>query len=228
MSAAKQESVEKKRILVVDDHPMMREGVISLIGYQTDLEVCGEAETAEALEKIDSLKPDAVLADVTLPGKSGLELVKDVAVMHPGVETLVLSMHDESVYAERVLRAGGRGYIMKKEGGKRILAAIRKVLAGEIAVSEKMSAKILQIFSGRRDDTPHSPIEQLSDREFEAFQLIGSGKSTRQMAEELHLSAKTVEVHRAHIKERLQIKTAPELISYAARWGGSHGAGSVG
>ena len=174
------------------------------------------------------MKPDAVLADVTLPGKSGLELVKDVAVMHPGVETLVLSMHDESVYAERVLRAGGRGYIMKKEGGKRILAAIRKVLAGEIAVSEKMSAKILQIFSGRRDDTPHSPIEQLSDREFEAFQLIGSGKSTRQMAEELHLSAKTVEVHRAHIKERLQIKTAPELISYAARWGGSHGAGSVG
>jgi DNA-binding NarL/FixJ family response regulator len=217
--AAKQKAPSKKRILVVDDHPMMREGLTNLIGNQTDLEVCGEAETAaEALEKIASAKPDVVLADITLPGKSGLELVKDIAAMHPRVATLVVSMHDESVYAERVLRAGGRGYIMKREGGKRILAAVRQVLAGEIAVSEKMSAKILQIFSGRRDDAPHSPIEQLTDREFEVFQLIGRGKSTRQMAETLHLSAKTVEVHRAHIKEKLQIKTAPELISYAARW----------
>ena len=180
----------------------------------------------EALEKIEEAKPDLVLVDITLPGKNGIELVKDIAAMHPNVATLVFSMHDEGVYAERVLRAGGRGYIMKKEGGKRILAAIRKVLAGEIAVSEKMSAKILQIFSGRRNDAPHSPIEQLSDREFEVFRLIGSGKSTRQMAEELHLSAKTVEVHRAHIKEKLQIKTAPELISYAARWGESQSAAS--
>ncbi len=217
---AKQKAEPKKRILIVDDHPMMREGLVHFIGNQADLEVCGEAETASiALDMIASSKPDVVLADITLPGKSGLELVKDIAAMHPHIATLVVSMHDESVYAERVLRAGGRGYVMKREGGKRIVAAIRKVLAGEVAVSEKMSAKILQIFSGRRGDATESPIEQLTDREFEVFQLIGRGKSTREMAGELHLSAKTVEVHRAHIKEKFGIKTASELISYAARWG---------
>ncbi|MEO7934029.1 MAG: response regulator transcription factor [Chthoniobacterales bacterium] len=219
-------TIPKKRILVVDDHPMMREGLGNLIGNQPDLEVCGEAESAaQALDLIATSQPDVVLADITLPGKSGLELVKDIAVMHPHIATLVVSMHDESVYAERVLRAGGRGYVMKKEGGKRILAAIRKVLAGEIAVSEQMSAKILQIFSGRRDDAPHSPIEQLTDREFEVFQLLGSGESTSAIAAKLHLSAKTVEVHRVHIKDKLGIRTAPELTSYAARWTASQNAG---
>jgi DNA-binding NarL/FixJ family response regulator len=222
MSPARNHTPQRKRLLIVDDHPMMREGLTNLIGNQPDLEVCGEADNAaQALEMIPATMPDLVLADITLPGRSGLELVKDIASMHPQVMTLVVSMHEESVYAERVLRAGGRGYVMKKEGGKRILAAIRSVLAGEIAVSEKMSAKILQIFSGRRDGAPHSPVELLTDREFEVFQLIGRGCSTREMAGTLHLSAKTVEVHRAHIKEKLQIKTAAELISYAARWAAS-------
>lgn len=216
---AKKNAAPQKRILIVDDHPMMREGLVHLIGNEPDLVVCGEAETArQAFEAIAASKPDIALVDITLPDKSGLELIKDLGAMHPDVALLVISMHDETVYAERVLRAGGRGYIMKQEGGKRILAAIRKVLGGDIAVSEKMSAKILQIFSGRRSQGGESPIGRLTDREFEVFQLIGRGRSTRQAAADLHVSVKTIEVHRLHIKEKLEIASATELISYAARW----------
>jgi DNA-binding NarL/FixJ family response regulator len=217
--AAKPPVAQKTRILIVDDHPMMREGLASLLGAQPDIEVRGEAETAaQALDMIPSMQPHVVIADITLPGKSGLELIKDIAAMYPEVATLAVSMHDESVYAERVLRAGARGYIMKKEGGKRILEAIRKVRAGDVAVSEKMSAQILRIFSGHEAGSEASPMRQLTDREFEVFELIGRGLGTAQMALELHISAKTVEVHRAHIKEKLQIKTGSELIAYAARW----------
>jgi len=217
--AAKPPAEQKTRILIVDDHPMMREGLASLLGSQPDLEVCGEAETAaQALEMIPSIRPSIVIADITLPGKSGIELIKDICAMYPEVATLAVSMHDESVYAERVLRAGARGYIMKKEGGKRIIEAIRKVAAGEVAVSEKMSAQILRIFSGRPTGDTESPVRRLTDREFEVFELIGRGLGTAQMAAELHISAKTVEVHRAHIKEKLQIKSGTELIAYAARW----------
>jgi DNA-binding NarL/FixJ family response regulator len=215
----KPHAAQKTRILIVDDHPMMREGLAALLGSQPDLEICGEAESApQALDMIPAKRPDIVIADITLPGKSGIELIKDISVMYPKVATLAVSMHDEAVYAERVLRAGARGYIMKKEGGKRILEAIQKVRAGEVAVSEKMSAQILRIYSGRAGGEAESPVRQLTDREFEVFELIGRGLGTTQMAAELHISVKTVEVHRAHIKEKLQIKSGTELIAYAARW----------
>lgn len=208
----------KKRILIVDDHPMLREGLAQLIGSETDLEVCGQAADAyQALEAVKSLGPDLVLADITLPGKNGLELIKDAQALHPGLSVLVISMHDESIYAERVLRAGGRGYIMKQEGGKKLLAAIRQVLNGQIYVSDKMAARILELFSGRRE-SPRSPIDTLTDREFEVFQLIGLGKATKTIARQLHLSVKTVEVHRVNIKRKLKLRTAPELVHYAVRW----------
>ncbi len=219
MTTRKPAAKAKTRLLIVDDHPMMREGLAMLINHEPDLTVCGVAETAhQALTAVGTLKPDLVLADISMPGKNGLELIKDIQAMHPGTAVLVISMHDESVYAERVLRAGGRGYIMKQEGGKKLMNAIRQVLHGEIYVSEKMSAKILEIFSGRRATSSKSPVEQLTDREFEVFQLIGLGKGTREIAGHLHLSVKTVEVHRLHIKEKLKLVTATELIRSAVRW----------
>jgi DNA-binding NarL/FixJ family response regulator len=209
----------KKRLLLVDDHPMMREGLTQLIGHEPDLEICGEAGDAnEALEKINLLHPDLVLTDITLPGKNGVELIKDIQALHTGTLVLVLSMHDESLYVERVLRAGARGYVMKQEGGKKIMEAIRVVLNGQIHVSEKMSSKILEVFSGRRSGVASSPIEKLTDREFEVFQLIGQGLGTKQMAEQLHLSTKTIEVHRANIKAKLQAGNMSELIRQAVRW----------
>lgn len=208
-----------KKILLVDDHPMMREGLAQLIGHEPDLQVCGESGDAnDALEKINSLKPDLVISDITLPGKNGIELIKDIQSMQSGLMVLVLSMHDEALYVERVLRAGARGYVMKQEGGKKIIQAIRQVLSGRIHVSEKMSSKILEIFSGHRADIATSPIEKLTDREFEVFQLIGQGLGTKQMADKLHLSVKTVEVHRANIKAKLQAGTTSELIRQAVRW----------
>jgi DNA-binding NarL/FixJ family response regulator len=209
----------KKRILVVDDHPMMRQGLAQLVGAETDLVVCGEAENAEsALDCLKTLRPDLVLADISLPGKNGLELIKDFQALQPGLPVLVISMHDESLYAERVLRAGGRGYVMKQEGGKKLMLAIRQVLGGQIYVSEKMSALILEIFSGRRGGAESSPVENLTDREFEVFQLVGEGKGTRDIAEKLHLSVKTVDVHRTNIKKKLKLESATELIRFAVRW----------
>jgi DNA-binding NarL/FixJ family response regulator len=209
----------RTKIFIVDDHPMMREGLAQLISNEPDLEVCGEAETASAaLEKIAKCKPDLVLDDITLPDKSGLELIKDIQAFSPTTPVLVISMHDETLYAERVLRAGGRGYIMKQAGGKKIMEGIRQVLSGQIYVSEKMGARILEIFSGHRKNTSHSPVENLTDREFETFQLIGSGLSTKEIAQKMHVSTKTVEVHRMNIKTKLQLKTAAELIRYSVRW----------
>jgi DNA-binding NarL/FixJ family response regulator len=208
----------KTKILIVDDHPMMRQGLGLLIENEPDLAVCGEAERAhEALDAVQKLQPDLVLVDITLPDKSGLELIKDIVAMYPGLPALVISMHDETLYAERVLRAGGRGYIMKQEGGKKLVQAMRTVLAGQIYVSDKMSAKILELFSGR-PGSAQSPIEKLTDREFEIFRLIGEGLDTRAIAQKLHISVKTVEVHRVNIKEKLDLKTASELIRYAVRW----------
>jgi DNA-binding NarL/FixJ family response regulator len=219
----------KKRILIVDDHPMMRQGLAQLIGAEPDLIICGEAENAEhALDSIVTLKPDLVLADISLPGKNGLELIKDFQAVQPGLPVLVISMHDESLYAGRVLRAGGRGYIMKQAGGKNLMQAIRQVLEGKIYVSEKMSADILETFSGRRAGAEGSPVEKLTDREFEVFQFIGQGKGTRDIAEKLHLSVKTVEAHRANIKSKLKLKSASELIRFAVRWSESQGAGAQG
>ena len=211
--------VKAAKILLVDDHPMMREGLRQIIGCESDLVVCGEAENSfQCLELVKKLTPDLVLADITLPDKSGLELIKDIHAMHPKMAVLVISLHDETLYAERVLRAGGRGYIMKHEGGKKIMQAIRQVLSGQISVSEQMSAKILEIFSGRRTEANSSPVENLTDREFEVFRYIGDGLSTKRIAEQMRISTKTVEVHRMNVKAKLNLKTMPELIRYAVRW----------
>ena len=208
----------KTRVLIVDDHPMMREGLVHLLGREQDLEVCGEANNgAQAMELVQSQKPNLALVDITLPDKNGLELVKDMLAVEPETAILVISMHDESLYAERVLRAGARGYIMKQEGGKKLLEAVRQVLEGRIYVSDKMSAQILENFSGGRSKSS-SPIEQLTDREFEVFQLIGQGLDVKEIASRLHLSVKTAEVHRANIKQKLHLKSVGELIRYAVRW----------
>ncbi len=205
---------------------MMRQGLAQLVNNEPDLTVCGEADTAgQALNVVCGCQPDMLIADISLPDKNGLELIKDLRALHPELSILVISMHDEELYAERVLRAGGRGYVMKQEGGKILMEAIRQVLSGKVFVSEKMSAKILEIFSGRRDQSGGSPVQRLSDREFEVFQMIGEGKGTRQIAEHLHLSVKTVEVHRANIKEKLRLKTATDLVRYAVRWIEAEGVG---
>jgi DNA-binding NarL/FixJ family response regulator len=219
MAKSRKSSDPKKRLLIVDDHPIMRQGLALLINEELDLEVCGEADNAnDAIAAVPVLKPDLVLADITMPGKTGLDLIKDLQALHPGLAVLVMSMHDESLYAERVLRAGGRGYVMKQQGGQVLLEAIRKVLSGQIAVSERMSSKILEIFSGRRDETGGSPVGKLTDREFEIFQLVGQGKGTKEIAAQLNLSAKTVDVHRLNIKQKLQLQSAAELVHYAVCW----------
>lgn len=212
-------SKTKRRILIVDDHPMMREGLAQLIDHENDLCVASQADNAaQALQAAGASPLDLALVDISLPDKNGLELIKDLQTLHPQLPILVVSMHDEALYAERVLRAGGRGYIMKQEGGKKLMEAIRQVLRGHIYVSEKMSAKILEIFSGHRSDGIKSAVENLSDREFEVFQLIGQGQGTRQIAQRLHLSIKTVEVHRANIKRKLELSSATDLVRYAVRW----------
>jgi DNA-binding NarL/FixJ family response regulator len=211
-------ATQRKTIFIVDDHPMMREGLAQLISQEKDLVVCGEADdAAAALEQIEKLKPNLALVDITLRSSNGLELIKDLAIRAPQTATLVISMHDESLYAERVLRAGGRGYVMKQEGGKKLMEAIRHVLSGKTYVSEKIAAKIFDVFAGRPTEES-SPVERLTDREFEVFRLIGGGFSTKQIAEKLHVSAKTVEVHRVNIKQKLNIATAPELMRFAVRW----------
>jgi len=198
---------------------MMREGLVQLVDHEPDLCACGQAENAaQALAFISRDLPDLVLLDISLPDRSGLEVIKDLQSLYPRLPLLVVSMHDETLYAERVLRAGGRGYIMKQEGGKKLMQAIRQVLGGQIYVSEKMSAKILEHFSGHRLEGSHSPVERLTDREFEVFQLIGQGQGTRQIAEHLHLSVKTVEVHRANIRRKLELRTGTEVAHYAIRW----------
>ena len=215
----KAEKGKKTRILIVDDHPMTRAGLVHLINHQPEMVVYGEAEdAAQALDLLASKRPDLMLIDITLPGKSGLELVKDVKAMHPDLPMLVLSMHDESLYADRVLRAGARGYITKHEGGDKLMGAIRHVLSGRIYVSESMSAHILEIFSGGRTGIDRSSIQKLSDREFEVFEALGEGLSSHEIAKKLHLSAKTVDAHRANIKTKLKINTTAELISFSARW----------
>ncbi|HWX19499.1 MAG TPA: response regulator transcription factor [Candidatus Binatia bacterium] len=212
-------AVTKKRILIVDDHPMMREGLAQLLDNESDLCACAQADNAgQAIAAIAADKPDLVIVDISLPDKSGLELIKDIHTLHPGLPLLVVSMHHETLYAERVLRAGGRGYIMKQEGGLKLMQAIRTVLSGRIYVSEKLSAKILEVFSGHRTAPAHSPVENLSDREFEVFQLIGRGQGTRAIAEHLHLSVKTVEVHRANMKKKMELKTGADLVRFAIRW----------
>lgn len=209
----------KRQVLVVDDHPVMRWGYISLINQESDLEVCGEAGSAlEALEKINDCRPDIVIVDISLEGLNGIELTKHVRSQHPELPVLIVSMHDESLYGERALRAGARGYIMKKEARSKIVDAIRQVLRGSFYLSNEMSTKILLQYQGGRIENERSSIERLSDRELEVFELFGRGYSTREIAEALLISPKTVDSHRTRIKTKLAVDSTAELLQQAVQW----------
>jgi DNA-binding NarL/FixJ family response regulator len=211
--------MKKKRLLLVDDHPIVLHGLGQLIRAEADLDVCGEAGTAEeGLKAIGKLKPDLVVVDLTLPDKHGLEFIKDVQAMHPGMLVLVLSMHDESLYAERILRAGARGYVMKETAADALIKAARKVLAGGIYLSDRMAGQMLELVAGQGKQATASPLDRLTDRELEVLQLIGQGRATRNIAQQLNISARTVDAHRAHIKDKLQIEDGPALVRYAVRW----------
>ena len=207
----------KKRVLIVDDHPIFRAGLISLVNMESDLSVCGEAQdAAEALAALEKLLPDLILLDMSLPGKGGLELLKDIRALRPTTAVLIISMHDETLYAERVIRAGGRGYIMKQEGPEKIIHAIRKTLGGGIAVSERMASLILDALSGPKSGA--TSVSTLTDREFEVYRLLGQGKEPHEIADALHLSVKTIDTHRMHIRQKLGLRNATELIHHATRW----------
>lgn len=207
------------RIVIVDDHPIVRRGLSQLITQEDDLVVCGEAESGQsALELLKKVKSDLVIVDISLPGMDGIELIKKIKSRFNDVKILVVSIHDESLFAERALRAGAKGYIMKQEAIENIIKAIRKVLNGDIYISEKVSASIVKRFIEGKSDDLRSPLQRLSDRELEVLHLIGKGFSTAQIAEELHVSKKTVETYRVNIKEKLNLKTTLELVRYAIQF----------
>jgi DNA-binding NarL/FixJ family response regulator len=209
----------KRTVLVVDDHPLMRQGLALLINQQQDLHVCGEAEEAQAaLLAIAQLRPDIMILDISLKGPDGIEILKNIRATDPDLPVLVLSMHDEAIYAERALRARANGYIMKQEATEKVLVAVRRILSGEVYLSERMSNKMLQQYIGGAPNMIQSRIASLSDRELEVFRRIGEGRATREIAEELHLSVKTVETYQAHIKEKLALRTGRELIQHAIQW----------
>ena len=212
-------AAKKSRVFVVDDHPIVRQGLALLINRESDLAVCGEAEDAQsAIQTVATVKPDIMVVDISLNGPDGLDLLKDVRMRFPELPVLILSMHDESIYAERALRAGARGYIMKQEATEKVLVALRRILGHEIYVSERIANRMLQRdIGGPAADRPSS-VADLTDRELEVFRLIGEGHSTRQIAEELHISVKTVESYQAHIKEKLSLRTARELVQHAIQW----------
>jgi DNA-binding NarL/FixJ family response regulator len=220
VAAASSDAVESKmRILVVDDHPLMRSGVIQRINREPDLAVCAEAASAaEALEAIPKHDPDLVIVDVALAGKNGIELVKDLKVRHPRLPVIMLSVYDESLYAERALWAGARGYVMKQENADVLVHAIRRVRGGQVFVSERVSTKILNRVTGRPGEAAESPMDGLSDRELEVFRLIGDGYGAHEIAGKLHLSAKTVATHTEHIKHKLSLPTTRELTRFAIHW----------
>jgi len=209
----------KHRVYLVEDHPVTREGLAQLIDYQTDLQVCGQAGNAgQATTGIAALKPDLVIVDISLAGTSGIELIKDLVGRDADLRILVLSTHDESLYAERALRAGARGYVMKHQPTEHVMTAIRHVLSGGVYLSERMQNRLLYKVVGSAPAALASDIEQLSDRELEVFQLIGEGRGTREIGANLHLSVSTVETYRAHIKEKLRLENATELVQRAVEW----------
>ncbi|MGO9244064.1 MAG: response regulator [Verrucomicrobiia bacterium] len=210
----------KHRVLIVDDHSVLREGLAMVINQEPDLLVCGEAADApEAIRAAAALEPDAMIVDLSLTSGSGLELIKDIKAQHPDLPMLVLSLHDEALYAERVLRAGARGYIMKRASTAELLVALRKVLSGEVYLSERMASLIVTQSVGKHE-TPanEGPLGVLSDRELEVFQLLGEGRGTRKIARELGLSMKTVSCYRQNIKSKLHLKDATELLHHAVQW----------
>lgn len=219
MRPREREGPRPKRILLVDDHPVLRRGLAALITSEPDLVVCAEAGTCLAgLEGIREHRPDLVIVDLVLEGSDGLDLVKAVQEHHPEIPALVLSMHDESVYAERSLRAGARGYITKHELSERLLIAIRRVLAGELYMSEALERRFARRFVSGGTLDRDSPVGALSDRELQVFRLIGQGRGTRQIAGALHLSVKTIESHCEHIKQKLVLESAAELAQRATQW----------
>jgi DNA-binding NarL/FixJ family response regulator len=209
----------KARVYLVDDHPIVRQGLALLINREADLLVCGEAEGGlSLLQAIAELRPDILLLDISLSGPDGIELLKMIRINGLTLPVLVLSMHDESTYAERALRAGANGYIMKQEATEKVLTAIRRILRGEVYLSEGLTNRMLQHFIRGSASTKGYPLANLSDRELEVFRLIGEGHGTRQIADELHISVKTVESYQAHIKEKLSLRNARELVQHAVEW----------
>jgi len=211
----------KKTVFVVDDHPLLRQGLALMINREPDLTVCGEAEEAQAAMKaIAAKRPDILIADISLNGPDGLDLLKNIRALYPDLPVLILSMHDESIYAERALRARANGYIMKQEATEKVLIAMRRILGGDIYLSDRMANKLLHQYVGSQYmSSPsadlNSQLAVLSDRELEVFRLIGEGRSTRQIAEKLHLSIKTVETYQAHIKDKLSLRSGRELVQHA-------------
>jgi DNA-binding NarL/FixJ family response regulator len=209
----------RKAILIVDDHPMLRRGLAALIESESDLVVCGEvASCAAALDAIREHSPDLVMVDLSLEGSDGLDLIKEMKARHPEIPTLVLSMYDEAVYGERALRAGAWGYVTKQQLDDTVLLAIRRLLGGEMYLSGKLERRLAAKYLGERTVIAESPLQALSDRELQVFRLIGQGRGTRQIAETLHLSIKTVESHREHIKQKLRLESATELAHRATQW----------
>lgn len=221
MSNAGTKGKARRRILVVDDHPIVRNGLSQLINREPDLTVCGEASgSAGAIAAVEESNPDLMLLDIAIEGINGIELTKNLRDTHPDLPVLILSMHDERLYAERALSAGAKGYLMKQEAPGTVLNAIRKVLLGKIYVSEQMTTRIIRdIMTTRTDEDRGSlGVGRLSDRELEVFELIGCGLTTREMAEQLNLSVKTVETHRVHIRHKLRIRSTADLTHQAIRW----------
>jgi DNA-binding NarL/FixJ family response regulator len=214
---------EPSRILVVDDHPLFREGIQQMINRNQTLKVCGEAASiAEALKVVAELKPDLVLVDISLEGGDGIELIKTLKATYEDLPILVISMHNETLYAERALRAGALGYVMKNESARTVKSAIFKVLGGNVFLSERMSASVLTKMVGGKREEAVSPVEQLSDRELQVFQMLGEGKPTRQIAEELDLTIPTIHSFRTRIKEKLRFQNATELVLNANQWVREH------
>jgi len=207
----------RKRILVVDDHPIVRQGLAQFINQERDMTVCGEASDGfEAMTAIEQAMPDLVIVDIQMEGINGMDLVRNIKAQYPDLPMLMLSMHDESLYAERALRAGARGYVMKQEDPRNVIHAIRRVLKGEVYVSDQAASKILKLLSGGSDNA--SPVDRLSNRELEVLRMIGEGYRTRHIAEKFSLSTKTVESYKARLKQKLVLKDAAELARYAAEW----------
>lgn len=212
---------EKTKILLVDDHPILRKGVAEVIATEPDLEVCGEAGTLhDAYDAVNKLKPSLVIVDISLDGNNGIELMKELLYRWPDLYLLAYSMHDEAIYAERALRAGAKGYLMKQNTPELLIEAIRQVLKGKIYLSAAMSERLLGklVGAGASERALQSPIEKLSDRELEVLQLIGKGMTTAQIAEKLSLSVKTIETYREHLKQKLNLTSGPELVRYAIEW----------
>jgi DNA-binding NarL/FixJ family response regulator len=216
-------------VFLVDDHPIVRHGLTQLINREPDLIVCGESEAGStALAAIGAAKPNAVVLDLTLKRSSGFSLIKNLNTLDPKLPILVLTVHEESLYAERCLRAGAKGYLMKDEAMEKVLLALRRLIAGEVYLSENMQSKLFRSSGKRRDNMVASPLEKLSDRELEIFRLLGQGMGTREIANILHLSISTVESHRARIKEKFDLKNAVELIQHAVKWVETEGLGASG